>query len=78
MNQPNHYVQPAFTGRNVPIAEIANAMGKNPQFVRLGLQRGVLPFGIALKNEGSSEYNYYCSDKKVWEATGYFREKGED
>ena len=57
-----------FTGRNVPIAEIARATGKNPQFIRIGLQRGILPFGIAMKNEGSSEYTYYCSDKLVWEA----------
>ena len=66
---------PKFTGRNVPIMEIARATGKNPQFIRIGLQRGLLPFGIAMKNEGSSEYTYYCSDKLVWEATGYFNEK---
>lgn len=64
-----------ITGRNVPIAEIARATGKNPQFIRIGLQRGILPFGIAMKNEGSSEYTYYCSDKLVWEATGYFNDK---
>ncbi len=28
-----------------------------------------------MKNEGSSEYTYYCSDKLVWEATGYFNDK---
>ena len=66
---------PKFTGRNVPISEIAQATGKNPQFIRIGLQRGILPFGIAMKSEGSSEYSYYCSDKMVWEMTGYFREE---
>lgn len=40
---------PNFTGRNVPIAEIAAAMRKNQQFVRLGLQNGYLKFGIAVK-----------------------------
>ena len=71
----NYVEHPKFTGRNVPITEIARATGKNPQFIRIGLQRGTLPFGVAMKNEGSSEYTYYCSDKLVWEATGYFNDK---
>ena len=65
---------PHFTGRNVPITEIARAMGKDAQYIRVGLQQGILNFGYALKMDGSSEYNYYCSDKKVWEETGYFRD----
>ena len=65
---------PAFTGRNVPIKEIANAIGKDAQYVRVGIQQGVLKFGVAIKLEGSNEYNYYCPDKKVWEETGYFKE----
>lgn len=28
---------PAFTGRNVPIKEIAAAIGKDAQYVRVGL-----------------------------------------
>lgn len=63
---------PAFTGRNVPIKEIANAIGKDAQYVRVGLQRGVLKFGCAIKIGDSREDNYYCPDKKVWEETGYF------
>ena len=35
---------------------------------------GILKFGYALKRENSSEFNYYCPDKKVWEETGYFKE----
>lgn len=64
---------PAFTGRNVPIKEIAKAMGKDAQYVRVGIQQGVLKFGVAIKMEDSNEYNYYCPDKKVWEEIGYFR-----
>lgn len=41
----NYIVIPKFTGRNVPIAEIAKATGKDPQFIRLGLQRGIFKFG---------------------------------
>ncbi len=65
---------PAFTGRNVPIKEIAKAIGKDAQYVRVGIQQGILKFGVAIKLEGSNEYNYYCPDKKVWEETGYFKE----
>ena len=64
---------PPFTGRNVPIAEIAKAIGKDPQYVRVGLQQGILNFGYVLKLEDSKEFNYYCPDRKVWEETGYFR-----
>ena len=45
-----------------------------PEFTgRNGLQKGVLKFGFALKKDNSSEFNYYCPDKKVWEETGYFK-----
>ena len=63
---------PNFTGRNVPINELAKAIGKDAQYIRIGLQQGVLNFGYAMKKDNSSEYNYYCPDKKVWEETGYF------
>lgn len=65
---------PNFTGRNVPIAEIAKATGKSSQFIRIGIQRGIFKFGYAFKREGSSEYNYLCPDKKVWEELGYFKD----
>ena len=74
MDKEKVYIEmPAFTGRNVPIAEIARAIGKDAQYIRLGLQKGILKFGYAMKMENSSEYNYYCPDKKVWEETGYFK-----
>lgn len=67
------YVElPPFTGRNVPVTEIARAIGKDAQYVRVGIQQGLLKFGIAMKKETSNEFNYYCPDKKVWEETGYF------
>ena len=55
---------PAFTGRNVPIMELSKAIGKDAQFIRIGLQKGILTFGYALKKDNSSEFNYYCPDKK--------------
>lgn len=69
---------PKFTGRNVPITEIAKATGKSQQFIRIGIQKRILQFGYALKQEGSSEYNYFCPDKKVWEETDYFKDMSND
>lgn len=75
MGEVNYQIElPSFTGRNVPIAEIAKAIGKDAQYVRVGLQKGILKFGYAFKIENSSEYNYFCPDKKVWEEIGYFKE----
>ena len=79
MNDKIYIELPTFTGRNVKINEIAKATGKDPNYVRIGLQQGFLKFGTAVKLDGSSEYNYYFPDKKVWEETGYFRDvKQED
>lgn len=72
MNEIIYASTPKFTGRNVPISEIAKAIGKDAQFIRIGLQKGILKFGIAYKMPNSNEYTYYCSDKLVWEQTGYF------
>ena len=43
-------------------------MGKSEQFVRIGLQRGLLPIGQAIKM--SSMYTYYISPKLFYEYTG--------
>lgn len=73
MENTKLYIEtPVFTGRNVPISELAKAIGKDAQYIRIGLQQGVLNFGYAMKKDNSSEYNYYCPDKKVWEETGDF------
>lgn len=53
MNRGYHIDLPTFTGRNVPIAEIAKATGKDPQYIRYGLQNGIFDFGYAVKSEHS-------------------------
>jgi len=69
------YVElPPFTGRNVPINEIAQAICKDPHYIRLGIRQGIFKFGVAMKMENSNEFSYYCPDRKVWEETGYFRD----
>ena len=66
-------VNPDYNGRNVPISDVARIMGKSPMFVRIGLQRGILPFGTVFKTDESNEqYDYYVSPKLLFEYTGYF------
>lgn len=77
MEEKVYVEMPRFTGRNVPIAEIAQAMHKDAQYVRAGLQQGILKFGYAIKTDGANVYNYYCPDRKVWEEIGYFRPEKE-
>lgn len=50
------------------VSEVARLLGKSEQFVRIGLQRGILPFGYALKM--SSKYTYHISEHKVREYLG--------
>lgn len=61
---------PEFTGENIPIAEVAKILRKDPQYVRQGIIQGYLPIGVAVKNEGSSQYDFYVSPMKLWQFTG--------
>ena len=63
---------PAFTGRDVPINEIAQGIGKSADFIKRGLRTGALDFGYAVKSDNSDRYGYYCPDKLVWEKIGYY------
>ena len=40
VERQTYTAMPAFTGRNVPVTEIAKAMHKDAQYVRVGLQQG--------------------------------------
>lgn len=46
----------------ISIAQAAKEMGKSQQFVRIGLQRGILEFGYAVKM--STRYSYHISPTK--------------
>ncbi len=61
-----------FTGRDVPISEIAKATGKSERFLKRGLREGVLDFGYVMKSNSGNIYRYLCPDKLVWEKIGYF------
>ena len=51
------------------VTEAARIMGKDPQFVRIGLQRGLLPFGWAIKIS-PKRYSYFISEKLFAEFVG--------
>ena len=47
------------------VAVVASKLGISPQSLRLGLQRGEIPFGTAIKTSGKYTYIFY--DKKLRE-----------
>lgn len=50
------------------VKEAARLLNKSEQFVRIGLQKGILPFGVVVKM--SSRWTYHISDMKVYEYLG--------
>lgn len=50
------------------VAETASIMGVSKDYIRVGLQRGLLPFGTAVKM--SNRYTYYISAKQVFKYLG--------
>lgn len=63
---------PTFTGRDVPISELAQATGKSAEFLKRGLREGIFDFGYVMKSESGNQYRYFCPDKLIWEKLGYF------
>lgn len=49
----------------ISIAQAAKEMGKSQQFVRIGLRRGILPFGVAVQM--STRWSYHISPAKFYE-----------
>ncbi len=51
------------------VKETAELLNKSQQFVRIGLQRGILPFGYAIQLNGT-KYTYHISKNKVYDYLG--------
>ena len=61
-----------YSGGRITVTAAAKVMHKDPMFVRIGLQRGILPFGVAIKkDEHGKQYDYYISPKLFTEYTGW-------
>lgn len=54
--------------RRLSVEEAAKILGTNAQFIRIGLQQGVFPWGYAVKT--SRHYTYFILPKKFEEYTG--------
>lgn len=57
---------------HLTVAETAQMMGVSEQFVRIGLQKGILPFGYAVQIS-DKRYTYFISEQKFYENTGIKR-----
>lgn len=53
----------------IKVADAAKMMGVSQQFVRIGMQRGRLPIGEAIKLS-PNRWTYYISAKLFYEFTG--------
>lgn len=53
---------------NISVKEAAEILGKSQQFVRVGLQRQLLPIGTAIKM--SSKWTYHISPKLLKDYVG--------
>ena len=54
---------------SLSVAEAAELMGVSQQFIRVGLQNKILPFGYAVKIS-KGRYTYFISKQKFTEETG--------
>ncbi|NBH83501.1 hypothetical protein D7X88_12715 [bacterium C-53] len=54
---------------NIKPVEAADILGVSPQFVRVAMQLGQLPIGVAIKLPGSTEFTYQISDNLLQERT---------
>lgn len=53
---------------NIKVSDAAKILGKSEQFVRVGLQRNILPIGTAVQL--SSKWTYHISPKLLQDYTG--------
>lgn len=58
-------------GETMTVSEVAKMLGTSPLTLRIGLQQGIFPFGVALKtSENSKNYKYVLYPNKVREFCG--------
>lgn len=57
-----------MSSKRVTVKEAAEIMGVSQQFVRIGMQRNILPIGTAIKM--SSVWTYHISPKLLGEYIG--------
>ena len=80
------YGKPRRASGKLTTDDVARATGIDPLSLRIGLQRGIWPFGTAYKRPGSSQYTYeydpaavlrWIADRKAIARGGSVAEEGE-
>ena len=61
----NNKKRGVIMGKKITVNQVAKLLNCSPLSIRIGLQRGELPFGTAIKT--SSKYTYIIYDKKLKE-----------
>lgn len=56
--------------KNMTIKEVAKLLGKSEMFVRIGIQRQILPFGVAIKLPDKERYSYHIPPNAVYKYLG--------
>lgn len=56
-------------GNNMPVSEAAEIMGVSRQFIRVGLQKGIFPWGYAVQIS-KTRFTYFISRSKLLEFIG--------
>lgn len=71
MQKAKEYIErwDSLRENNIKPAEAADILGVSPQFVRVAMQLGQLPIGVAIKLPGSTEFTYQISDNLLQERT---------
>lgn len=60
---------PKFGKGSPTTQEVAQLVGRDPTWVREGIEKGWFPIGICTTNS-SGHRNFYISPKMLWEVTG--------
>ena len=60
-----------FNNANLTVKEAADALGMDPQTVRVLIQQSLVPWGKCVKLPGSSQYTYLISPIRFFEETGW-------
>lgn len=61
------------SGKSISVKEASELLGKSQQFIRVGLQARLLPFGTAVKL--SSKWTYYISRARLLKYAGIKEEE---
>lgn len=61
-----------FSGSNIPVYKVAEAMKKNKMAVRMAIEKGTLPIGypIPSADKEDGKPSVYISPKLLYEVTG--------